>query len=93
MKRNKNDKDEHDRDERDDEDENGKPKKGNPGCFPPIGACFPVVPGAKHKMSREYKLAKFADGVRVPSSLAAGSMHMARRFLLRKKAANPLERQ
>ena len=25
-------------------------------CVPPYGACLPVVPGAKHKLSREYKL-------------------------------------
>jgi len=59
--------------------------------FPPIGACFPAVPGAKHKLSRDYKLAKLSKRVRVPSALAAGAMHMARRFLLGKTAANPLE--
>lgn len=62
-----------------------------PPCLPPYGACLPVVPGAKHKLSREYKLTKLADRVRVPSSLAAGVVHMARRFLLGKSAANPLE--
>ncbi len=62
-----------------------------PPCFPPYGACLPVVPGAKHKLSREYKLKKLADRVRVPSSLAAGAMHMARRFLLGKTPANSLE--
>lgn len=82
---------EHEHDE--DEHEHGKHEHDKPTpCFPPIGACFPVVPGAKHKMSREYKLAKLADGVRVPSSIAAGTMHMARRFLLGKTAANPLEK-
>jgi hypothetical protein len=60
-------------------------------CFPPYGACLPVVPGAKHKLSRDYKLAKLAERVRVPSSLAAGTMHMVRRFLLGKTAANSLE--
>jgi hypothetical protein len=62
-----------------------------PACFPPEGACLPVVPGAKHKLSREFKLTKLADRVRVPSSLAASAMHMARRFLLGKAPANPLE--
>jgi hypothetical protein len=62
-----------------------------PPCFPPSGACLPVVPGAKHKLSRDYKLAKLAERVRVPSSLAAGAMHLTRRFLLGKAAANPLE--
>jgi hypothetical protein len=62
-----------------------------PPGFPPYGACLPVVPGAKHKLSREYKLTKLADRVRVPSALAAGALHMVRRFLLGKAAANPLE--
>lgn len=62
-----------------------------PPCFPPSGACIPVAAGAKHKVSREDKLTKLAERVRVPSSLAAGTMHMARRFLLGKTAANPLE--
>ena len=62
-----------------------------PPCFPPYGACLPVVPGAKHKLSREYKLTKLAERVRAPSSLAAGVMHTARRFLLGKAAANSLE--
>jgi hypothetical protein len=62
-----------------------------PPCFPPYGACLPVIPGAKHKLSRDYKLAQLANGVRVPSSLAAGTMHMMRRFLLGKTATNPLE--
>src|SRR5438067_2113221 len=60
-------------------------------CYPPYGTCIPVVAGAKHKLSRDYKLAKLAERVRVPSSLAAGTMHMVRRFLLGKTAANPLE--
>jgi hypothetical protein len=60
-------------------------------CFPPVGACFPAVPGAKHKLSRNFKLTKLAARARVPSALAAGTMHMARRFLLGKSAANPLE--
>ena len=28
-----------------------------PACFPPSGACLLVVPGAKHKLSRDHKLA------------------------------------
>lgn len=62
-----------------------------PPCFPPAGACIPVAAGAKHKLSREYKLAKLAERVRVPSALAAGTLHLTRRFLLGKTAANPLE--
>src|SRR5262245_36452932 len=61
-------------------------------CFPPIGACFPTVPGAKHKLSREYKLTQLAEGIPVPSSLAAATVHMARRFLRGKSAANSLEK-
>jgi len=57
----------------------------------PVGTCLPVVAGAKHKLSRDYKLTKLADRTRVPSALAAGALHMARRFLLGKTAANPLE--
>ena len=60
-------------------------------CFPPVGACLPAVPGAKHKQSRDYKLSKLAERVPVPSSLAAGVVHLTRRFLLGKTAANSLE--
>jgi hypothetical protein len=67
------------------------PPPDQPPCFPPSGACLPVAAGAKHKLSRDYKLAKLAERVRVPSSLAAGAMHLTRRFLLGKTAANPLE--
>lgn len=59
--------------------------------FPPSGACLPVVPGAKHKLGRDYKLGKLAGRMRVPSALAAGTLHAARRFVLGKPAANPLE--
>ena len=65
-----------------------------PACpegFPPIGACLPGVPGAKHKLGRDYKLTKRAERARVPSAIAAGALHMMRRFLLGKSAANPLE--
>ncbi len=62
-----------------------------PPGFPPYGACLPVVPGAKHKLGRDYKLGKLADRMRVPSALAAGTLHAARRFVLGKSAANPLE--
>src|SRR5216117_3740801 len=60
-------------------------------CFPPYGACLPVVPGAKHKLSRDQKLKRLAEGMSVPSALAAGAMHMIRRFLLGKIPDNPLE--
>jgi hypothetical protein len=61
-------------------------------CFPPVGACLPAVPGAKHKLGRDYKISKLADRVPVPSSLAAGVVHMMRRFLLGKAAGSPIEK-
>ena len=60
-------------------------------CFPPYGACLPVVPGAKHKLSRDQKLKRLVEGVSVPSALAAGAMHMIRRFVLGKTPENQLE--
>jgi hypothetical protein len=65
------------------------PPPACPPYLPFYGACLPAVPGAKHRL--EYKLTKLADQVRVLNSLAAGVMHIARRFLLGKTAANPLE--
>ena len=67
------------------------PPPSCPPGFPPYGACLPVVPGAKHKLGRDYKLGKLAGRMRVPSALAAGTLHAARRFVLGKSAANPLE--
>jgi len=62
-----------------------------PPCVPPHGTCIPVAAGAKHKFSRDQKLDKLLAGVPVPSALAAGAMHMIRRFMLGKTAANALE--
>ena len=59
--------------------------------YPPRGACLPVVPGAKHKLSREFKLAELADRAQVPSTMAAGVIHMAKRFLLGKTPSGALE--
>jgi hypothetical protein len=76
------------------------PGGGGPGqppsepCEPgqvPTGSCIPVVAGAKHKLSREYKLKKQAETVRVPSAIATSIMHMARRFVLGKPPANAME--
>ena len=61
-----------------------------PPCVP-SGTCIPVAAGAKHKLSRDQKLARLANGVPVPSSLAAAAMQMIRRFLAGKSPANPLE--
>ncbi|WP_157557788.1 hypothetical protein [Intrasporangium oryzae] len=61
-------------------------------CAPPAAAtCIPVTAGAKHKLSREQKLGSLAVGIAVPSSIAAGVIHMMRRFLLDLGPANPLE--
>ena len=70
----------------------GKPPTP-PSCPPtsPSGTCIPSVAGAKHKLSRAHKLDKLAGRVRVPSALATSTIHMARRFVLGKAAANPLE--
>lgn len=57
----------------------------------PSGTCIPVAAGAKHKLSRDQKLARLASGVPVPSSMAAAAMQMIRRFLLDMSPANPLE--
>lgn len=68
-----------------------QPSPDCPRCDPPYGTCIPAVAGAKHKLSREQKLNRLAEGVPVPSSLAAGAVHMMRRFLLGKTPANPVE--
>lgn len=70
----------------------GKPPALPPGppCLP-SGACIPSVAGAKHKLSRAHKLSKLAERIRVPSALATSTIHMARRFVSGKSAANPLE--
>jgi hypothetical protein len=61
------------------------------GCTPPAGSCLAPIAGAKHKLSREQKLAKRAANVRVPSALAASSLQLIRRHLAGKAPANPLE--
>jgi hypothetical protein len=62
-------------------------------CFPPVGSCFPAVPGAKHKQGRNRMLANLAARARVPSVLAASTLHLARRFNLGKAPANALEKR
>src|SRR5690349_4713987 len=39
-----------------------------PPCPPVYGTCIPVVAGAKHKLSRDQKLNRLAEGVPVPSA-------------------------
>ena len=70
------------------------PSDGLP-CFPPPAAgntCLPPVAGRKHKTSPAQKLATLSASTRVPSSLAAGAMHLVRRFLAGASAGNELER-
>lgn len=50
-----------------------------------------MVAGAKHKLGRDFKLKELAEQVRVPSAIAASTLHMARRFLLGKAPASPIE--
>jgi len=62
-------------------------------CFPPVGSCFPAVPGAKHKQGRNRMLANLAARTRVPSALAASTLHLAKRFILGKTPANAFEKR
>jgi hypothetical protein len=56
------------------------------------GRCLPVIAGAKPKQSRSERLQSLAGATRVPSGLAAGVLHMCRRYLLGVEPANTLER-
>jgi hypothetical protein len=70
------------------------PSKDPAPCCPPIGVgntCLPPIAGRKHKASPAQKLAKLAANNRVPSVLAAGTIHLLRRYLAGASAANPLE--
>lgn len=63
-------------------------------CCAPIGdgnTCLPPIAGRKHKASPAQKFTKLAARNRVPSVLAAGAMHLVRRFLADVSPANPLE--
>ena len=66
---------------------------GEDQVCPPVapGACVPASLGAKPKQSRRRKLDRLLANTRVPSALAAGFFHMARRHLAGKAAANALE--
>lgn len=70
------------------------PLKEPEPCCAPNGTgntCFPPIAGRKHKASPAQKFAKLAAGNRVPSVLAAGAMHLVRRFLADASPSNPLE--
>ncbi len=63
-------------------------------CCVPVGVgntCLPPIAGRKHKASPAQKFAKLAAHNRVPGVLAAGAMHLVRRFLADASPANPLE--
>lgn len=65
------------------------------GC-PPQGegnTCLPPVAGSKHKRSPAQKLATRQARTRVPSVLAASTMHLVRRFLAGKTPGNELEQR
>lgn len=57
----------------------------------PSGACLPTVAGAKHKKSRDQRLATLAAGTPVPSSLASGALQLCRRFMAGQDPVNDLE--
>jgi hypothetical protein len=50
-----------------------------------------VAAGAIHKLSREQKLSRLAEGTLVPSAIAASVIHMMRRYTLGASPANELE--
>jgi len=63
-------------------------------CPPPPtapGACVPLAPGGKHKQSPQRKFQHRLSASKVPSSLAASTYHLMRRFLAGKAPANALE--
>ena len=53
--------------------------------------CLPPMAGSKHKQSPAQKFAARAARVRVPSALAASTMHLVRRFLAGQAPAHELE--
>ena len=55
------------------------------------GACVPLAPGGKHKQSPQRKFQHRLSASKVPSSLAASTYHLMRRFLAGKAPANALE--
>jgi hypothetical protein len=57
------------------------------------GACVPLALGAKPKQSQRKKLDRLLAGNPVPSTFAASFIHLSRRFLAGKTAANAFEQQ
>jgi hypothetical protein len=68
-----------------------RPPRDGGRCPWPEGTCIPVAAGAKHKLSREQKLSRLAEGTPVPSAIAASVIHMMRRYLVGASPANQLE--
>ena len=73
----------------------GEPGDGNGGkggrCPWPEGTCIPVVAGAKHKLSREQKFSRLAEGTPIPSAIAASVLQMMRRYTRGASPGNELE--
>ncbi|HEX9965425.1 MAG TPA: hypothetical protein VGB04_10640 [Allosphingosinicella sp.] len=73
---------------------------GEPPCpvppgfpCPTTGTCIPATAGAKHKQSREQKLARRLANDPIASALATSVVHAMRRFVLGKTAENSLEEE
>ena len=65
-------------------------------CQPPTAegnTCLPPVAGRKHKQSPAQKLAQRESRNRVPSVLAASTMHLVRRFLAGRAPGNQIEQR
>ncbi len=74
----------------------GPPPSDETGGCPPLGegnTCLPPVAGSKHKRSPAQKLAARQARTRVPSVLAASTMHLVRRFLAGTTPGNELEQR
>src|SRR5688572_30627971 len=55
------------------------------------GACVPLALGSKPKQSQKQKIDRLLAGTSVPSTIAAGLIHLMRRFAAGEAPANPLE--
>jgi hypothetical protein len=55
------------------------------------GACIPLALGSKPKQSQKQKIDRLLGGTTVPSTLAAGVVHLMRRFAAGHAPANALE--
>lgn len=55
------------------------------------GACLPLALGSKPKQGQKQKIDRLLASTSVPSTLAAGLVHLMRRFAAGEAPANPLE--